>query len=176
MSPRTRSCANPISFWAFNASKVLLHTAAQRLRSKAFSEVNSLLESANVCIGVLRTCGVDEPIAIRFMDMIEPTYKSLTHLERSLLATQSHRNRSAEKMGIHNLLLDNPLVSSGQSNERSASWDLEGTPAGDNLITITEYLNDVLKDPYGRLQSKQEAEQPGPDPLLPESGIRFWFS
>jgi hypothetical protein len=172
----TESSTNFISFWAFNSANILLYTVAQRLRLKAFSEATSLLESGAVCIGVLRACGETEPIAIRFLNLVEPTYRSLRLTERSLLTQQTHRNRSAEKMGIQNLLVDTPPVSPAHHNERSSSWDLEGTAAGDQLTAITTYLTDLLKDPYGRLQPRQDSGQPDPDSPQPESDILFWFS
>jgi hypothetical protein len=163
-----------VRYWAFNATNVLLFTAAQRLSEKSFAQVGSLLNSASVCISVLKACGVDEPVAIRFLDTVEPSYTSLRTLEQSILAQQSSRNRTASKMGIHNLLHDSPI--SPTDSERSLNWALEAAPTSNSLSAITARIVDILKDPYGRLQRVPRTPSSGSDPEEPGFDVQFWFT
>jgi hypothetical protein len=169
ISPKAKS----LRYWALNATNVLLYTATQRLRTKSFVAVNSVLTNAKVCLDVLRACGEDEPIAVRFLNLVEPSYNSLRQLERSLLAQQSDRNRSAQKMGIHNLLQDTPPVNSVPN---TSGRDLVGTPAGDELEAVTLQITNILKDPYGRLQPLEQSHFSSLISLSPQNDVHYWFS
>jgi hypothetical protein len=172
-SPFLFKKSDNLRYWAFNATNVLLYTATQRLRNACFVEVNSLLTNANVCMDVLRACGIDEPIALRFLNLVESSYDTLRQLECSLLAQQADRNRSSQKMGIHNLLQDNSPVSPVANKD---GLDLTGTPAGNELDALTSRIANVLKDPYGRLQPEEQTQFSSLVSLSPQNDVHYWFT
>jgi hypothetical protein len=139
------------------ASNVLIHQTVHALsQPNDTPRAQYLLSGTLTCFNALRSCAPTEPIAARFLGLVEPTYKALMDLD-----AQNRR-----KMDIRNLLSQDPDSTSGsqQGSPTVAQVDLEA------LKTLTSRL---LKDPYGREQVTRVS--PELETEREDSDINYWF-
>lgn len=169
------------SYWSFSACVVLLYRAAQSLRDGKLLSVDDQLSFSTTCIQMLRVCSNEEPIAARYLAMLEPAFETLQEIRQKLDTEIERGKRSSQpKLSISALLESSPSptpASTPQGARSSSPQLLKADPVlREDASKIVARMGILLKDPFGRLQQSGEltsVEVPYPSPPLSET--TFWF-
>lgn len=169
------------SYWSFSACIVLLYRAGQNLRDGKLLSVDSLLTYSKSCIQMLRVCSNEEPIAVRYLAMLEPAFETLHSIRLKLdLEVEKGKRSTQPKISISALLepTTSPTPISTPHGPRSFSSQPPNLDPNlrEDARKIVAHIGILLKDPFGRLQQSRDrglAEGSYPSPPLSETS--FWF-
>jgi len=160
---------------------VLLYRVAQNLRDGKLVSVDDYLACSKTCMQMLQVCSNEEPVAVRYLAMLEPAFETLQTIRRRLDAEVERGKRSSQpKISISALL--EPTES---PTPTTPPQDLQNTglqpPKVDPILRedaakIVARMGVIMKNPFGKLHHTTEngvMENPYPTPPLSETV--FWF-
>lgn len=130
---------------------------------------------------MLRVCSNEEPIAVRYLAMVEPASDTLQWIRQKLDAEVERGKRSSQpKISISALLESTPSptpMSTPQETRSTSPQPPKLDPMlREDVSKIIARMSVLLKDPFGRFQHGVEIsypEDPYPSPALSET--TFWF-
>jgi len=130
---------------------------------------------------MLRICSNEEPMAVRYLAMLEPAFETLHSIRLKLDAEVEREKRSSQpKISISALLEPTPSPTPISTAQESHSFNPQPPNLDPNLREdarkIVANIGVILKDPFGKLQQSRDtdlADMPYPSPPLLETS--FWF-
>lgn len=130
---------------------------------------------------MLRICSNEEPIAVRYLSMLEPAFETLYSIRLKLDAEVEKGKRTSQpKISISALLEPTPSPTPVSTPQGSRSFSPQPPNLDPKLREdarkIVAYIGALLKDSFGRMQQSRHtnhADVPYPSPPLSETS--FWF-
>jgi len=130
---------------------------------------------------MLRVCSNEEPMAVRYLAMLEPAFETLHSIRLKLDAEVEKGKRSFQpKISISALLEPTPSPTPVSTPHGPRSFSPQPPNLDPNLIEdarkIVASIGILLNDPFGRLQQSRDTgivDVPYPSPPLSETS--FWF-
>ncbi|OJD34784.1 hmg box protein [Diplodia corticola] len=140
----TRRCWVMI-YWAFQSSTVILFGIGQQMMDQR-PPIEEDFAYAKVCADILCACSKVEPVAAKYLAVIQPLYDALADKRRRL------QRRTAD-MAIESTLLPCAALPQSCSPHMDSQGVCSQTPptaetADAEIISIVKKLSDLLADPF----------------------------
>ncbi|KAL0259401.1 hypothetical protein SLS55_005137 [Diplodia seriata] len=147
----TRRCWVMI-YWAFQSSTIILFGIGQQMMDQVPATIEEDFAYAKVCAEILCACSTAEPVAAKYLAVIQPLYDALVDKRQRLQREMSELANAS----MHEEVLKSsaPLPSKALTQSTSppvelpSPTQLTAEPADSEIISIVKKLSDLLADPF----------------------------